>query len=119
MGQPIPKVSDKDVERIAIRDFGKDKLSEVMSILKEYGEQDWNRPGSPRVRLAILKLADGDWDQLSRQVKIAIQDYRDVLTMAEYPRWTKEIGFEKANKKIEHEIIDDDWRQYTQWLEKE
>jgi len=63
MDQPVPKVTDMDVERVAIRDFGMTLLSQVICILQEFGKQDWNRPGSARVRLAILKLANGDLDQ--------------------------------------------------------
>ena len=78
-----------------------------------------SRPGSPRVRLAILKLADGDFDQLSKYTELAIQDFRDVVSTAEYPRYTSEIGFKKVSKKIVKTVIDDDWRQYSEWLSKE
>ncbi len=89
-----------------------------MEILQEYGKQEWNKPG-PRVRLAILKLANGDLSQLKEHTKVAIQDFRDVLAMAEYPRWTKEIGFDRKARKVERAVIDDDWRQYCEWLERE
>lgn len=72
MEQPVPKVTDEDVQRIAIRDFGKPQLSKVLELLQEYGKQDWNRPGSPRVRLAILKLANGDLDQIKKITEAAI-----------------------------------------------
>ena len=119
MNQPIPKVTDADVERIAVRDFGNAQLSQVMEILQEYGKQEWNRPGGPRVRLAILKLANGDLEQLSMHTKIAIQDGRDVLSLAEYPRWTAEVGFDEVSRKVERAVIDEDWKQYREWLEKE
>ncbi len=119
MKQPIPKVTDKDVERIALRDFGKENLSQVLDILQEYGKQDWNRPGSPRVRLAILKLANGDLEELSKQTETAIQDFRDVLSLAEYPRYMAEIGFDRVPSKNERAAIDDDWKQYCEWLVRE
>jgi hypothetical protein len=118
MNQPVPEVTEKDVERIAIRDFGKERLALVMEILQEYGKQEWNSPGSPRVRLAILKLADGDLEKLKVHTKIAIQDFRDVLAMAEYPRFMTEIGFNEVDKKVENEVINDDWKQYREWFEK-
>jgi hypothetical protein len=122
MKQPIPKVTGDDVKRIAIRDFGKDLFSQVMSILQEYGKQDWNYPGNPpvgpRVYLAILKLANGNLEKLSEQTKVAIHDFRDVLSIAEYPRYTKEIGFDRAKGKVEQEIIAEDWEQYQEWLER-
>jgi hypothetical protein len=119
MDQPVPQVTDKDVERIVIRDFGTARLSKVMDILQEYGKQGWSRPASPRVRLAILKLANGDFDQLSVHTENAIQDFRDVVSIAEYPRYTAEIGFKKVSKKFAIAVIEDDWRQYCEWIEKD
>jgi hypothetical protein len=116
--QPIPKVTDRDVERIAIRDFGEARLTQVMAILQEYGMQDWNRPPSPRVRLAILKLANGDVNQLVEHTRVAIRDFRDVLSAAEYPRYAREIGFKNVAKETKRAIIADDWRQYREWFEK-
>jgi hypothetical protein len=40
--QPIPQVTDKDVKRIALLDFGEAQLSQVLSILDEFGKQEWN-----------------------------------------------------------------------------
>jgi hypothetical protein len=119
MEQPIPKVTDEDVKRIASRDFGQKHLSQVLDILQEYGKQVWNRPGSPRVRLAILKLANGDVEQLEKYTKTAIDDFRDVVSQAEYPRYTAEIGFDRVAAKIKRAVIDDDWKQYCEWLERE
>jgi len=119
MEQPIPDVTDEDVQRIAIRDVGEVQPARVLAILREYGKQAWNRPPSPRVHLAILRLANGDLNQLSEQTKTAIQDFRDVLSYAEYPRYTKEIGFTEVSGETERAIIDDDWRQYREWLEKQ
>ncbi len=39
-----------------------------------------------RVRLAILKLSEGDIDRLPKLVELAGIDARDVLGEAEYPR---------------------------------
>jgi hypothetical protein len=118
MEQPVPKVTDDDVERIAVRDFGRDPLSQVLEILQEYGKQEWNRPGSPRVRLAILKLANGNLDQLKRFTNSAIGDFRDVVSQAEYPRYSAEIGFDRVAAKVERSVIDHDWKQYCEWLER-
>jgi hypothetical protein len=118
MNQPVPKVSDDDVTRIALWDFGEALASQALSILREFGQQDWNQSEIPRVRLAILKLANGDLKELSRHAQTAIQDFRDVLAPAEYPRWTAEIGFDDAPKDIERSVIKDDWKQYREWLER-
>jgi hypothetical protein len=118
LNQPVPKVTDKDVERIALRDYGSDCFAKVMSIIHEYGKQEWNHPGSPRVLLAILKLANGDIRKLTELTQAAIDDYRNVLSMAEYPRYTEEIVFKEREPKVEQKIITEDWNQYQEWLER-
>lgn len=115
--QPIPNVTNDDVRRIALRDFGPAQLALVLSIIEEFGKQDWNRP-SPRVHLAILKLASGNLDQLLDATKTAIEDFRDVLAWAEYPRYIREIGFHDVPDSVKQAVIDDDWKQYREWLEK-
>ncbi len=115
--QPVPKVSDEDVRRIALRDFGEGNVALALSIVEEFGKQSWNKP-SPRVRLAILKLADGDLDQLLDATQTAIEDYRDVLAWAEYPRYSREIGFGDVPDSVKQGVIDDDWRQYHEWFER-
>lgn len=119
MAQPVPKVTHKDVERIAVRDFGRERLSQVMGILREFNEEGGDSAGNSRVRLAILKLADGAIDLLSEYTKMALVDYRDVLAMAEYPGYAGEIAFGKASKEAVREVIDEDWRQYREWFERE
>ena len=114
MKQPIPKVTENDVRRIALRDFGETGLSAALSILDSDPGAD-----SPRVRIAILKLASGDMERLEEQVAIAARDFRDVLAFAEFPRWSNEIGFDKAPRALEREVIDSDWLQYCQWLGRE
>jgi hypothetical protein len=105
-----PEVTDEDVKRVVNRDFGESKTATVMSILAKYGP-------SPRVHLAILKLATGDVGRLKEATSTAIQDYRDVLAPAEYPRYTREVGFNDIPDSICQAIIDDDWKQYCDWLE--
>jgi hypothetical protein len=119
MNEPVPKVTEDDVRRIIARDFGEAGLSEAFSILNEYGKQEWNDPDNPRVRLAILKLADGDLQLLAEHTEAATQDRRDVLAWAEYPRWAEEIGFENTSRSLEQEVIRADWHQYCQWLGRE
>jgi hypothetical protein len=113
--QPVPHVTDDDVKRVAVRDFGTTQADLALSIVEEFGKQDWNRP-SPRVWLAILKLANGDLDRLREITATAIPDYRDVLALAEYPRYSREIGFLDDPESTKQAAIDDDWKQYCRWL---
>ena len=110
--QPVPDVTEEDVTRVVIRDFGESHIATITSILAEYGS-------SPRVRLAILKLSNGDIGQLKEATKTAIEDYRDVLAAAEYPRYFSEVGFDNIPESKEQAIVDDDWNQYRDWLERD
>ena len=113
--QPTPKVTTDDVSRIIIRDFGAERSGEVKTILSEYGKQDWQRD-SPRVHLAILKLAKSDLELLRRETKTACSDYRDVLSPAEYIRYA-ELGWSTTPDKHAEEVaIQEDWKEYQEWL---
>ena len=118
MGQVIPTVSERDVERIAVRDFGRARLAEVLDVLHEYGRREGTRgAGSPRVHLAILKIADGDFAALQKYTGIAISDFRDVVGAAEYPfphLWVRNPD------DPDREDTDDqaNWKQYQAWLER-
>ena len=114
MDQPTPKVTRTDVEHVVRRDFLPDQYDTVMSILAEYGGGPHR--GQHRVQLAALKLADGSLDALRCAIESAKQDYRDVITCAEYPRYSSEIGFHDVSDTIRRVVIDEDWRQYESWL---
>ena len=116
MNQPVPNVTDADVARIARRDFRPDQFDAVMAVLSEYGTEEWQR-GMDRVRLAVLKLADGNLDSLHRQIEIAKCDYRDVLASAEYPEYMTAIrpGADLSDELVQ-DVMKRDWLQYQNWL---
>ncbi len=116
--QPVPEPTDSDVRRVVLRDFGAEQVDVALSIVEEFGKQDWNEP-SPRVRLAILKIAKGDIDRLREATQMAISDYRDVLSAAEYPRYMREVGFSNLSSRMAQAIIDADWKQYCEWLDQD
>ena len=119
MDQPIPKVNETDIIRIVKRDFLANQFDAVMSILNEYGTEDWQR-GVNRVRLAVLKLASGDIQVLRREIDVAKRDYRDVLAYAEYPEYMKKVSPSADLTEVERKmIIRADWAQYQSWLNKE
>lgn len=119
MDQPIPQIGQEDVERIVRRDFPPDSFNSVMAILNEYGQVEWEREAN-RVRLAALKLADGQIDELRRQIDGAKADYRDVIAPAEYPEYTCTLPrIQKLSDADKRKAIDQDWKQYQFWLKKE
>ena len=117
MSQPHPTVTRADVERIVRRDFP-DRAAEILAMLNEYGPEDWHREAD-RVHLAILKLSAGSIEQLRSQLEAAKSDYREVLSPAEYPGYTKRMfRIDRLSSDEQQRIIDADWKQYQDWFSK-
>ena len=118
MNQPIPDVTERDVVRIVQRDFPNKQFDDVISILNEYGTEGFHRSVS-RVRIAVLKLADGDLQALRREINAAKRDYRDVLAYAEYPEYMHKVSpSSKIAEKERERILRSDWMQYLNWLDR-
>ncbi len=114
--QRIPDVSEDDVERIVRRDFPTDQFKTAMEMLGEYGNEGWHREGH-RVRVAVLKLANGRLDSLRCHLEAAKQDYRDVLVAAEYPKYWRATSRSNKLSKQEHQrVVEADWNQYESWF---
>lgn len=76
--------------------------------------------GRTRVQLAILKISNGNLEELRRWVDIARADYRDPLLFAEYPE-EAEAPFQALNASLEdrrrlEEIRSRDRQQYLEWF---
>lgn len=115
MQQPVPKVNRIDLERIVRREFSGSDYDAIMTILNEYGRDDWQRE-SVRVQLAVLKLAQGDLNKVRSYIELAKCDYRDVLAPAEYPGYIETVS--KLSVQEKKKIIEEDWQQYVLWLKK-
>jgi len=116
--QPVPQVTEADIDRIVRRDFQSSHIAEALAILAEYGTQPWHREPA-RVQLAALKLAEGTIEKLRAAIDQAKRDYREVLAPAEYPKFSH-YGFRAVRLRSgeRQKIYTDDWQQYQQWLKK-
>jgi hypothetical protein len=115
--QPVPVVSSEDVERVTVREFAAES-PRAREILQAYGDETWHREVD-RVRLAVLKLGAGDIAALRTAMEMALEDYRDVLAVAEYPGYDKLVRPSAALSEDERQrIIDADWQQYSAWLKR-
>lgn len=56
----------------------------ILEVLSRYGQAPHERE-QQRVHLAMLKVSQGDLDKLNAALKLAKEDYRDILMQAEYP----------------------------------
>jgi hypothetical protein len=109
MDQPVPKYAEGDLDRIIARDYPKEARAEVERALAAYAGES-SPSGALRVRMACLKLADGDLEKLKRFVLDACRDYRDVLAWAEYLSYFHAPGDEERAAAIER-----DWRELQAW----
>lgn len=114
MKQPCAKVSKKDIEKIIIRDYAGVAITKILKKLCEY-KSEYEKF---RVWAALLKISEGSIVKLNKNILIANSDYRDILAVAEYPMYTKVIGFNDKNfsKNEVEKIIKSDWEQYKNWL---
>jgi hypothetical protein len=120
--RPLPNSAPEDIDRIVRRDFPTEQVSEVSAALEKF--QDHWENTRVRVRLAALKLADGNLEALRKQIGFAKRDYRDVLVLAEHPEyWKATSGVRNPprtlSKKQRQQIVDADWQQYVNWVRKE
>lgn len=79
--------------------------------------------GTPRVRLAILKLSDGSLDELRSMIVAAQGDPRDVLMWAESPEQGSAAGSPKLNMSASErrklaKMRARDRKQYEAWLKR-
>lgn len=116
MEQIIPNINDDDIKRIVSRDFPLAEFSEIEGILEEYKSE--SKKGRNRVYASIVKLSNGNIDSLKDYVEKAKRDYRDILSLSEFPNYS-EIAFDDELSELrKEEIIKKDWKQYQDWLTK-
>src|SRR5581483_7665962 len=114
--QPVPRVTAADIERVVRRDFPEAQVADVLAMLAEYGTEIWHKERE-RVRLAALKLVNGDVGKLRSTIDRAKLDYRDVLAPAEYPKFMQEgMRFRRLRSRDREVIYTDDWQQYERWF---
>ena len=82
--------------------------------LHKYGD-DGTNPQVERVRLAILKLSNGQMDELN--IAGALEDPVDIINWAEQPALMQMAMENRKLKPQEHQNLEaQDWAQYHEWL---
>ena len=112
--QPIPKITESILEKIIERDF-KASSTEVKSKLEKVESE--TESGKNRISLAILKLANGNLEDVEKYIEVSNVDFRDIIFQAEYPRCS-ELGFEAIENPEIRKVYLEDWEEYTKWLNK-
>ncbi len=112
--QPVPAVTEADLARVIAREFPGDAGDKAAALLSAYGGESWHRE-PVRVKLAALKLANGDLGKLAQFVSAACTDYRDVLMWAEYPAYAATRAVYPPERE-HYEAIERDWSEYSRWF---
>ncbi|MBN8216439.1 MAG: hypothetical protein J0L75_07330 [Spirochaetes bacterium] len=116
MDQKVPVFSIEDVNRIITREFPRESFDMVFSILMKYSGEG-SKNGRYRVWIDAIRNSSKNIERLRNQIEIAIIDYRDVISKAEYPEYTDKISFGGAVSKLfEKEVIQRDYVQYEKWV---
>ena len=68
-----------------------------------------------RTQLAVLKLSEGDLEEMQRLLEVAKADWRDVLAWADYPEEMKNDTWKMDAEEVK-KIRERDRRQYLNWL---
>lgn len=111
--QPAATVTDKILEQIIQRDFG-NCANEVKQKLKQITSD--THEGKNRISAAIIKLSNKDINVIDHYIDMTKNDFRDVISRAEYPRCFK-LDFGQAEKKLNiKQVYLSDWNEYSNWL---
>lgn len=91
--------------------FKDEERNVVIEILNTYGIESYEQEPY-RVRPAILKLSGPDIEEIKKTTTFAKQDYRDILTWAEYPGQSKKWSMPDGPKK--QKLVEADRKEYEQ-----
>ena len=86
----------------------------AVELLAAYGVESHEREPY-RVRLAVLKLSGPDIAAIKQWIKQAKEDFRDILSWAEYPRQSKTRPMPDGPEK--QKLLEADRQEYEQWLD--
>ena len=112
--QPAAKISDEELDFLISREFPNDKEFVKNSLDKLISD---SQPGKNRIAAAVLKIADKKIDKIEFLVRLANEDFRDIVSEAEYPR-ASNLGFEKMSDNEHNNIYLKDWEEYSKWIGK-
>ena len=107
----MPRITRKKILEKVAQLWPKADATEITGMLDGCGRQ-------ARVQLAVLKLCEGDREQLPRWVEAAKRDWRDVIAYAEYPKEmrTGPVELRAMSPEDKRALRERDRAQYLEWL---
>ena len=112
MTQHIPEVTEADIDRIVRRDYPPEFHDEIHERIRAVEVID-----KTRVIMACLKAGKGDMNTCRGHLANASGWWREIISEAEYPNYTK-VWFhdERLSTEERERIIEKDKTQYLAWL---
>lgn len=109
-------MTQADIDRLVARDFEPADREEAHGLLERYGVEGWERE-VVRVRIAILRMADGDLARMRTALETAKVDYRDALVAAEYTaEFVRGNQAPDASAEEQAALRARDRQDYAEWL---
>jgi hypothetical protein len=118
MSQPTLKCTVKDLERILQRDYEPANRQLAKLMLDQYIRSEGSHEPI-RVAIDCLKMAIGNIEELKNAIALAMIDYRDVISNAEYPNISRHRPAGKFSSETAQGIMKKDWEQLMEWFNKE
>lgn len=114
MAQYVPEVTEADIERIVRRDYPPEMHRTIHDMIG--GVEAWEKP---RVVMACLKNGNGDFEKLKGELANASGWWREIISEAEYPNYTKKMfRMDRLSAEEQQRIIEKDKKQYLEWLQR-
>jgi hypothetical protein len=114
MDQYLPDVTAHDMTRVIERDFP----AEVHAIILEWIRQVEVREKT-RIVIAALKNSKGNLETLKGELANASGWYREIISEAEYPNYTRVMfRIDRISPEEQARIIEKDKQQYLAWLQR-
>jgi hypothetical protein len=110
--QYLPDVAEADVERIVRRDYAPQLQPVIGELIRAVEVRE-----KPRVVMACLKNANGNFEKLKGELANASGWWREIISEAEYPNYTKKMfRIERLSAEERVRIVEKDRDQYLAWL---
>ena len=130
----VESIRERHYEPVALTELVNAKIDQTFSrqdrdVAKEFliNECGRNLPfkaeATPQsleqIRLAVVKLANGNLDDLRRHVQTAKSDWRDVIVAAETPEFMRlgVVDYDRLDEQSRAAVAARDRQQYLDWLE--
>ncbi|HET9251450.1 MAG TPA: hypothetical protein VFP58_04975 [Candidatus Eisenbacteria bacterium] len=112
MPQYHPDVTEADIERIVRRDYPPALHGEIHEAIRAVEVRE-----KTRVVMACLKVSAGNFESLKGNLHNASGWWREIISDAEYPHYTKKMFYiERLSEEEQERIIEKDKAQYLDWL---